>query len=396
MSNLKKIFCLSFFIGCSQFSDAADRDVFQGRAKNVTLNKTFTVDDSSAVPDTWLELTTVSMNTTQHINITDGADPCGVYFCTGGEIALGYSGKASYIVYLTRTPVTITDDLGNTYTFSVAFPNSLPSVYAGDMNTGHGRYWHTALSMSGGNFSLPSSSQDVLSSPVTSAPGNNCGSLTGCLWRTAIYLHSNTGSPVIYMKLPKNLSSKTITFSEQPLLTLKGYLDNKNTSTSAISLPSVSLKISGTITIPERCYLSVDNNSFNFPLVYSNRNNGTLGTVTANVTTTCNYAPDGTKQYIKMTAVSGGSLNTNSNYYEIGNESSKNESLGIIYKINGSPDCNSKGDRFDTEQLINTFSYGWNKTAITPFQFSLCKYGMPSRIGEQNVVLKLTSRWVIE
>ncbi|HDC4802745.1 TPA: hypothetical protein O8U71_004782 [Escherichia coli] len=398
MNSFKRLSLLAFFLSISQFSEAASGDTFQGSSKVVSLNKTFTVEDNTAVPETWLELTTVSMNTPSssssiYIAGSTTAGICSSYFCTGGEISLGNTGQAKYIVYLTRYPVTITDNAGNQYVFSVSFPNGMPVVYASDFNHASNKYWHKALSMSAsGDFTSPSSSQSALG--VTTNAQGYCGSISGCLWRSAFWMSSAGGAPVISIKLPKNLSSQTITFNEQTLLSLSGYLGNKSNPLS-ITIPTISLKISGSITIPERCFLSVDKNSFDFGNIYTNAENGEQGNVTANVTTTCNYAPDGTQQYITMTAVSGGNLNASKNYYEIGNESSTNEALGIIFKVNDRPDCESKGDKFNSEQLINSFTYGWSQSKTTPIYFSLCKYGIPSRTGAQNIALKLTSRWVI-
>ncbi|GCX73706.1 hypothetical protein [Escherichia coli] len=395
MNHFEKTSLLTLFLGISPFFSVAYGETFYGAGKTVSLSN---VIENTAVPDTWIKLATVSMNTPPgdgYIDITSSIKPCGSYFCTGGTIPVGYSGKASYSIYLTRYPATISDDSGNNYIFSVALPSGTPKIYISEQNTGWGTYIHSDSGLSSyADFSQPSSSQNAMSAAMTSVL-NSCGNLYGCTIKGAAWMKGDVSS-AIYINLPKNLSAQTLTFNNLKILSLSGYISKQN-NLGTVELPTVSLTISGSITIPERCFFNVDSSLFNFDSIFSNAENGLQGTKTANVTTTCNYAPEGTKQYIKMTAISGGKLNNDNNYYEVGNDSAANKSLGLIFKVNGTiSDCDSNGDAFDSEYLTSTFSYALNEKKSTPINFYLCKYGIPEKIGEQSIILRLTSRWVIE
>ncbi|MED9748997.1 hypothetical protein RCN96_06870 [Escherichia coli] len=393
MNSFGRLSLLTLFLGGAQFSSVAYSDTFYGTPKVVYLSN---VIDSTNSPGTWIKLSSFKMNSIpgEGMNITQTSDPCGIYFCTGGTINVGSGGTPSYIIYLTRYPVTIRDNSGNSYAFSVAFPDSTPNIYYSEYNLGSGRVVHTASGISVDSFIQPSESQGAVSG-ILRTKLNPCGDLYGCTIRAGAWMQGIV-YPSIYIKLPRNLSPQTLTFDEETLLTLNGYIsrrDNLNT----VTMPTISLKIRGSITIPQRCFLNVDNTSFNFNSLFSNAVNGLQSNKVANVTTTCNYAPDGTKQYMKMTATSGGSLNNTKDYYEVGNESATKKALGIIFKINDTnSNCDTNGDIFEHEYLINTFTYGLNVTKSTPINFYLCKYGMPERTGEQRIILKLTSRWVIE
>ncbi|EFJ2925013.1 hypothetical protein G5G76_003232 [Escherichia coli] len=390
----EKLPLLTLFLGLYPFSNVAYGDTFYGAEKKVSLSN---VIDNTYEPGTWVNLSSFDMNTPPgngYIDISRTDSPCSSYFCTGGSINVGPSGKSSYIIYLTRYPVTIRDNAGNEYIFSVAFPSGVPSIYISEYNPASGRYLHTNSGISGYiDYTKPSSSQGAFTSSMTSAL-NACGNLYGCTIRGAAWMKGSV-SPAIYIQLPKNLSAQTLTFNDEILMRLSGYI-SKQDNLGTVTMPTVSLKISGSITIPERCFFKVDSTSFNFNSIFSNAENGLQGIKNTNVTTTCNYAPEGTQQYIKMTAISGGVLNNDKNYYEVGNDSAANKALGIMFKINSTIDCNSNGDRFDSEYLTNTFSYSLNETKSTRINFYLCKYGIPEKTGEQNIILRLTSRWVIE
>ncbi|MBA2207354.1 hypothetical protein H1A28_23160 [Escherichia coli] len=394
MNGFERLFLLALFFWGGAFSSAVHGDTFYGAHKIIYLSN---VIENTDEPDKWINLGNFSMNTpsgSDNIPITSSY-PCADYFCTGGRTELGLSGKSSYITYLTRIPVTISDVAGNQYIFSVAFPYGLPEVYLSEYNITSGRTIHTKSDISGAvDFTQPSNVQNALSSHMKSKL-NNCGNLYGCTIKGAAWI-KGSASPAIYIKLPKNLSAQTLSFNEQTILRLKTHI-SKQSMIDTVETPYVELKISGSITIPERCFFKVDSESFHFNSIFSNADNGLKGQKNINVTTTCNYAPEGTKQYMKMTAISGGSLNADNNYYEVGNSVTTNKALGIIFKIDGTiSGCDSNGDVFEQEYLTNTFSYGLNKTYSTPINFYLCKYGMPEKTGEQSIILRLTSRWVIE
>ena len=115
------------------------------------------------------------------------------------------------------------------------------------------------------------------------------------------------------------------------------------------------------------------------------------------LTTDCYYAPEGATQYLKMEAVSGGTLNNDRKKYSIAKDASSVSALDIIFNINNSADCTSdKSDEnvFNTEYFVRKIKYQAHQSATDTVYFSLCKYGVPSVTGQKSIVLKLTSRWV--
>ncbi|HCO2451527.1 TPA: hypothetical protein N7N60_004518, partial [Escherichia coli] len=147
--------------------------------------------------------------------------------------------------------------------------------------------------------------------------------------------------------------------------------------------------------VPQRCYIKADKNSFDFGTVYSNANNGTIKNVSTSITTDCYYAPVGTTQSLKMDAVSGGVLNGKATVYQVASD----PALGVVFNINNYSQCESNtNDRnfFKQEYLIRkVFTQQQHQTSTDTINFSLCKYGVPSVTGQKIVVLKLTSRWVV-
>ncbi|MGC0608130.1 hypothetical protein [Escherichia coli] len=356
-------------------------------------NQTFNVNESFAttnVPDTWLKLGKLNLGTMSEI--TNYVYPCSPYtfICTAGEIGLGYNGKASYILNLRRYAATISDDAGNTYMLTVAFPDRAPAVGIYERNNKGWNRWNTLASIDN-NFSSPPNLQQDIASAFASTQGY-CGNINGCDYSVGAYMHSNSGMPYVYVKLPKNLSAKSVTFKDVKVLELELIISNK--AGNNVHPTTAKLYLSGTISVPQRCYIKADKNNFDFGTIYSNAGNGILKNVSTSVTTDCYYAPSNTQQYLKMEAVSGGALNTSSMRYQIASDSA----LGIVFNINNNPDCNSTTDNknlFNKEYLIRSIPYQQHYTATDKVNFALCKYGMPSVTGQKNVILKLTSRWVV-
>lgn len=392
MVNLCKIISVTFLLGYVHISSASE--AYPTKSQSLSMSGNFSATDSSAVPETWLRLGRVQINTDGYIPLGGLSDPCSVknVICNAGFIDLGYNGKASYTVTLIRRPFTVTDDAGNKYTLTIAYPYAPPAIGVTEWNSKGNKTWNTKASINEA-FTSPAEEQDTSYAPYTDAQGY-CGHLYGCQYYFGIFMHRDSGAPYLYIKLPKNLSPKTITFTDKPVLELSSLIDNQNRNTPAISLGSAYLYLSGSISVPQRCYISQGEKQFDFGSVYSNNANGNAGNKSATVTTSCYYAPQDTKQYIKIEAVSGGELSSESMIYQIADAA-----LGIVFSINNSTQCNSTTDNknvFNKEYLINTFDYGWNQTKTTTVNFSLCKYGVPKVTGTKNVVLRLTSRWVSE
>ncbi|EOT8213864.1 hypothetical protein ACKXMA_002787 [Escherichia albertii] len=351
------------------------------------ISKTFLV--TNAVPDTWINLGQLNLGTGS--SLSESTNPCltSSSMCTVGQINLGYNGKAGYILYLSRKEAKITDDAGNSYMIKLAFPDKKPAVGVYERNSIGGRQWNTIAVI---DNSLSSPSDDINTTMATADAQGYCGAIGGCNYTIGSYIHDNSGMPNVYIKIPKNLSARTITFKDVEVLNLDIRISNKSHNT--VVPTSAKLYLSGTISVPQRCYIKADKNSIDFGTVYSNVGNGLLKNASASITTDCYYAPDNTKQYLKMEAISGGSLNDNSMIYRIASD----PALGVVFNINNNPQCNSTTDNknvFNKEYLIRNITFQQHQTATDTVNFALCKYGIPSITGQKNIVLNLTSRWVV-
>ncbi|MED9020212.1 hypothetical protein RCM34_24860 [Escherichia coli] len=384
MIKLYYFFVLTFWLSCvkTAIADYSYPEV------NQTINITHSLLAENE-PNNWLDIGQLVLGTGS--DLSDSLTPCSPsnFMCTAGSVSLGYNGQSSYTVNFLRKPTTIYDNAGNSIMFTVAFPTP-PAIWLYERNVMGGRTWNNALSLNN-NLTSPSDTND--GAYVSGKASGYCGAVSGCDYVMGAYIHNDSGMPSLYIKIPSKLSGDTISFNDLELLSLALNITDKNHDT--VSPTSAKLYISGTISIPQRCYIKAEKNNFDFGTVYSNSNsdNGLLKSMSTTITTSCYYAPNNTEQHLKMEAVSGGVLNESSMAYMIGQDSA----LGIVFNINQSPLCDSITDKnvFNKEYLIRTISYQKELTEKDTLNFALCKYGVPSITGQKNVVLKLTSRWVV-
>ncbi len=367
--------------------------LFSPGNQSLSVNESFGVTDSGIVSDDWFKLSRLNLNTVKEI--TNTLNPCSpfTFLCTGGGVSLDYNGKAKYSLNVIRYVATIADDAGNNYMFTLAFPDSSPVVGIYEHNSLGGRKWNTLASIDNSFKSLPDSQQDTANASANAQ--GYCGNLGGgCEYSIGAYIHANSGMPYLYVKIPKNISAKSISFNDVKLLEFKLTVSNKSGNTTTPI--TAKLYLSGTISVPQRCYIKATKNSFDFETVYSNANNGAVKNVSTSITTDCYYAPVGTTQSLKVDAVSGGSLNYSEKVYQVASD----PALGIVFNINNHSMCESSGtierNIFKQEYIIrNVWVQQQHQTSTDTINFSLCKYGVPSVTGQKNVVLKLTSRWVV-
>ncbi|EGM8354250.1 hypothetical protein [Escherichia coli] len=391
MTKKKSVFILLL---CLLWAKTTMAGVFIPGDQTINVNKSFGVADSGAVSGDWFKVSQLNMNTSGNIS-SFNSNPCYplTFLCTGGLVSLGYNGKANYSLEITRHVATITDDAGNNYMFTLAFPDNPPVVGIYENNRAVvGRIWNTRAAIDNSFNSPPVSQQDTAKASA-SAQGY-CGNISvGCNYAIAAYMHADSGMPYLYAKFPKNISAKSISFNDIKLLEFK--LTVRNKAGDTVIPVTAKLYISGTISVPQRCYIRADKNSFDFGTVYSNANNGTIKNVSTSITTDCYYVPVGTTQYLKMDAVSGGVLNDKATVYQVASD----PALGVVFNINNYSQCESNtNDRnfFKQEYLIRkVFTQQQHQTSTDTINFSLCKYGVPSVTGQKTVVLKLTSRWVV-
>lgn len=390
MTKKKSIFILLL---CLLWAKTTMADVFTPGDQTINVNKSFGVADSGAVSGDWFKVSQLNMNTSEDIS-KKGSNPCYplTFLCTGGSVLLDYNGQANYALEIIRYVETIADDAGNNYMFTLAFPDRPPVVRMYEYNERGGRTWNTSAAIDN-SFNSPLDLQDKANASAIAQ--GYCGNISvKCAYTIAAYIHANSGMPYLYAKLPKNISAKSISFNDVKLLEFKLIVSNKKGDT--VSPVTAKLYISGTISVPQRCYIKADRNSFDFGTVYSNANNGSVKNVSTSITTDCYYAPKGTMQSLKMDAVSGGSLNDSSQVYQVASD----PALGIVFNINNNSLCESSGtierNFFKQEYIIrNVLVQQQHQTWTDAINFSLCKYGVPSITGQKTVVLKLTSRWVV-
>ena len=391
MTKKKSVFILLL---CLLWAKTTMADVFTPGDQTINVNKSFGVAYSGAVSGDWFKVSQLNMNTSGNIS-SFNSNPCYplTFLCTGGLVSLSYNGKANYSLEITRHVATIIDDAGNNYMFTLAFPDNPPVVGIYENNRAVvGRIWNTRAAIDNSFNSPPVSQQDTAKASA-SAQGY-CGNISvGCNYAIAAYMHADSGMPYLYAKFPKNISAKSISFNDIKLLEFK--LTVRNKAGNTVIPVTAKLYISGTISVPQRCYIRADKNSFDFGTVYSNANNGTIKNASTSITTDCYYAPVGTTQYLKMDAVSGGVLNDKATVYQVASD----PALGVVFNINNYSQCESNTyDRnfFKQEYLIRkVFTQQQHQTSTDTINFSLCKYGVPSVTGQKTVVLKLTSRWVV-
>ncbi|EPC0938475.1 hypothetical protein ACSI0N_004791 [Escherichia coli] len=391
MTKIKNVFILLF---CLSWAKTTIASYIPGN-QVINVNKSVGVADSGGVSGDWFKLSQLNINTVGDIS-SFNSNPCVPlnFLCTGGLVSLGYNGKANYSLEITRHVATIIDDTGNNYMFTLAFPEKPPVVGIYENNQAVvGRVWNTRAAIDNSFDSPPVSQQDTANASA-SAQGY-CGNISvGCNYAIAAYMHADSGMPYLYAKLPKNISAKSISFKDIKLLEFK--ITVRNQKGDADTPVTAKLYISGAISVPQRCYIKADKNSFDFGTVYSNANNGSVKNVSTSITTDCYYAPVGTTQSLKIDAVSGGTLNDRATVYQVASD----PALGIVFNMNASALCDSsnivQSNIFKQEYLLDKiFVLQQRYTSTDTINFSLCKYGVPSITGQKTVILKLTSRWVI-
>ncbi|MFI0604974.1 hypothetical protein ACH32H_18135 [Escherichia coli] len=369
----------------------ADQQYYPG-GQYFQINKSLGITDSGAFSDKWLNLGPLNVNKVQEITYpTDICAPRN-FLCTGASVRLGYNGQANYILDVKRYVATITDDAGNNYMLTLAFPDNplVAGIY--ERNSAGGRTWYTIADINNKFTSLPDSTQDTANASATAQ--GYCGAVGGCEYSIGTYIHTNSGMPYLYVKLPKTMSAKEISFTNLNLLEFMIAVRRKDGHT--VTPSTAKLYVSGSISVPQRCYIKADKNSFDFGTIYSNANNGVVKDGATSITTDCYYAPQGTVQSLKVEVVSGGVLNDRQNVYQVASD----PALGIVFNINENSMCEPTTygrNIFNQAYLLRkTFTEQQHNTWTDTINFSLCKYGVPSVTGQKKVMLKLTSRWVVD
>lgn len=351
---------------------------------------TFKINYENIHTGKWVDLGSIPLKTEGERTDTGGHNPCsGVnYMCTAGSVNIYNNEQAGYIFYLLRKTPVIFDNKGNRYEFTVAFPDRAPVVNLFEVNYSGGNFWNKTLALNH-DFSTP---DDPFFASQASGKSQGYCYHPDCSYAMESHMHTSSGNPHLYVKIPKGLTASSLSFEKMLVLELE--LNISNGRGGYIKAQTAKLYVSGTIEIPQRCYIKTDDNTFDFGKVSSSDMKGLVRNVTTSVKTTCYSAPAGVQQSLKITPIFGGGLSVNEITYYIDND----HALGIIFNINRSLDCNTQSDNnntFNEEYIMRVVGSSSKENYTDNINFGLCKYGMPSIVGDKTVILKLTSRWVM-
>ncbi|EGL9416652.1 hypothetical protein IMB16_003724 [Salmonella enterica] len=210
--------------------------------------------------------------------------------------------------------------------------------------------------------------------------------ITGCK-RYASRTYLKSGIISISVKLPSDIKGGTYTFNNVNLGRLvTTYLARPNVEISGYSY----FYLSGTITLPDRCYLSLSDKEINFNAIKATENNGWIAQKTVTLTSTCVGNDKPVKLDIKIQPISGSSVTNN--HLDLAKDSQGNPALGIFASFLDTTQCQS-------DYRYNTFSNVGTMVATTSLSsiyqkiyFNLCKYGIPTT-GTHNASVNLIARW---
>lgn len=203
--------------------------------------------------------------------------------------------------------------------------------------------------------------------------------------------HFNEGSvnPSLFVKLPDNLTHKNYILND---ITLMKFTLSAQKASGTVLSAEKELKATVNISVPERCYLNVNDGSLSFGTIKPNSVSSLLSQTTANISTTCYNAPLNTKQTITVSGL-GGELNSSGNMLFF---DGLNDILGVVYAVNNSNINCDNGEKFNTDMYIREI----NSTGIMQFndeiKFGLCKVGNIKKYGNFNIPVRITVKWSIE
>lgn len=356
----------------------------------------------------WFKLTELNIQKAASANASyvncSGIKPCAYSQITTGS---GVNTPGSYWQgYIKAKPYTYTTNDGTNLVFSVWFANGQPTLKWEEMNVDtKSKVHHSARAPVGSFAQIAGGTTDWSSSDTDGnaflRPGLRCGSLIGCVMQGTTYFDSTHDAKVMLsMQLPKGFTKKTYNFSFVPVMEIGHTL--RNSAGNSISYGSATVYITGSITIPDRCYINNTSNSeIKFNDVSAGAADGLIESRDVTLSTTCRSLNTTVKQYIKVTRTGAGG--NNSAYQTFAEDTDGNKALALAMRIipqgeNGSVSCNpvtTEKVQFGPEYLIRTLQLtGLDPTYRDTIKFGLCKYGIPATYGEKSIPITITSRWV--
>lgn len=344
-------------------------------------------------PGSWIELGNLGISKYSQV---DGNHRCSnLTLCgyTAVRVNGGTSGNkgAYYRMKLEASPVTVSSN-GINFVFSVYFKGS-PYLTWQERNLNNNRNWFHTIYVPVN--SIGSSAGSTTNYSQNLDPSGVCGSLSGCTYGATTYFTSG-GDAYLALKVPENLAAGTYQFSDVEVLSL--WQQSNNATWLNRYEAKATVKISGTIKLPNRCYFSSSQNNINFSDVKINSNNGSLETKDFKLLTTCQGIQVNVKQYLTV------SSDVNDYIKVFSYDEKGNKALGFAMQIaqqglsSKEPDCDARSEslnKFNSEYLIRTIPASSYRAFEDTVKFSLCKFSVPASkyIGAHNIPIKIISRW---
>ncbi|MBW5879271.1 hypothetical protein [Yersinia enterocolitica] len=367
-------------------------------------------------PNSWIRLTGISVPTAGNwqggYGDSNGATLCttmSLTLCNDVRSNVGHGTVGYWKPSLTFYQQRVQDSKGRTFSFAVAFPSGQPVLHLYEYYLKSyrpdNRSYNGILAFPKGIYPTEPDETDKYNFEI-SAGEHSIGSCNGdCTLYQIGYFNSSTSHPVLYVKLPSDLvSGETITFPNLKLMTLTHW-HKSNSGWYIDDRLHSNLIVSVTLKIPEsKCYLSIDGaNNLDFGSINSTTLNGWVSAKHTVIKSECIFSKVGTKQFLKIEPISGGTVSKDGYSYQFNNDKSGVPALGFTFDINttgavSTPTCTDSGysanKKFNTDYLIRTLSGKDKEEYRDNLSVSLCKYGIPAaKFGSQTLGVRVVSRW---
>ncbi|EFA4527720.1 hypothetical protein B6R14_004700 [Escherichia coli] len=218
-------------------------------------------------------------------------------------------------------------------------------------------------------------------------PNRGCQNLIyGCrYYESRTYLESGVIS--ITVKLPSQIKGGTYPFS----ISLGDFGTAHYVTPTRLLSNRSTLYLKGSITLPDRCYLSLSDNEIKFNAIKTSDNNGWISQEKITLTSTCVGNDKSVTLDLKIQPSNGSSVTNN--YLNLAKDSQGNPALGVAASFRDTKQCQS-------DYVYNTFSNLGTMVAAAAgssymrknIYFNLCKYGIPTT-GTHNASVNIVARW---
>ncbi|HAN3911000.1 TPA: hypothetical protein J8046_004918 [Escherichia coli] len=229
----------------------------------------------------------------------------------------------------------------------------------------------------------------------TGSPGDGnsitirrCGNLGGCRnyeFRAALH----AGKVTINLKVPSGIKSGQYGFNIL-LGEYKTVFTPRQSSPSYVHSATAQLYASGTIGLPERCFVELSDNNIIFQKVASGDENYVQDKKNITIKSHCIGIDKPVELKVKLVP---NSILDRGGYLNLANDSQGTGALGVAYSWKDINDCNSN-ENFNKDYLIGKASAtkGRSNFPDTKIYFLLCKYGIPKQ-GTYSSSINLTATW---